>query len=95
MCDTARRKFIKDPNAVLDYGWNWSKWLGGDLLSEASFVSDTGLTIVQTGITEDFKTAVVWLAGGTDGHCYDVRCRILTAAGRVDDRTAHIQVEHL
>ena len=81
--------FVKDPNAVLDYVFDWSAYL------------DTGETIssytitVQTGITKNSDSqaagkVTVWMSGGTDGTMYSVACRIVTSAGRTDERTMFI-----
>lgn len=87
--------FLKDPDAVLDYAFDWSAWLAAE--------NDTIATVeweVPAGITQETDpapsntdtTATVWLSGGTDGQNYLVTCRITTAAGRVDDRTMRISV---
>ena len=83
--------FIKDPNAVLDYQWNWAEWLpDGDAIVTATVTADTGLTVASSSRA---STAVIaWLSGGTAGNSYGVLCRITTAQGRTDDRTITINV---
>jgi len=83
-------EFTKDPNAVLDYTWDWSDWLDADTISSSS-------TTVETGLTEDSEshtttTVTVWLSGGTPGEDYEVTNRIVTAGGRTEDRTIVILV---
>lgn len=84
--------FVKDPDAVLDYVWDWTAWLtDGETI-------DTVTWLVEAGITQDFvtktdSTATIWLSGGTLGEWYDITCRILTTQGRIDDRTRKIQVK--
>jgi hypothetical protein len=80
----------KDPNAVLDYSWNWGTWLGSDTI--ASYV------IEVDGVTLDSDsraTAVItaWLSGGTAGETATATCRVTTAAGRTDDRTLYLDVD--
>jgi hypothetical protein len=87
------REFLKDPNAILDYKFDWVSWLAaGETIS-------TSTMTVQTGITKDSEsntttTATVWLSGGTEGNRYTVTNRITTNQGRTDDRTILIRVSN-
>ena len=84
-------EFIKDPDAVLDYQWQWASWLAtGDAIDTATVTADTGLVVDSSTATSDTVTA--WLSGGTAGENYRVTCRITTDGGRIDDRTATIKV---
>lgn len=82
----------KDPEARLDYGFDWTDWLeDDDTISEAEWDVPTGLTEVSSNIEDDVK-AVVWLSGGTDGETYMCICHIVTSpGGREDERTLVIQ----
>lgn len=82
--------FVKDPSAVLDYVWNWSSWLGVDTIASHTVTAATGLTVDSSAATTTAVTA--WLSGGTAGQSYTVTCRIVTAAGRTDERSITIQV---
>lgn len=82
---------LKDPNATLDYGFDWSEWLAtGDTISSSDWTVPAGLTEVSASNTT--TTATVFLSGGTAGSSYDVVNRITTANGRTDDRTITIRV---
>jgi hypothetical protein len=82
------RSFGKDPDAVLDYQFDWSAWLAGDTIASHAVTVPTGLTLVSSS---NSSTAVtVWLSGGVAGVSYPVTCHIVTAAGREDDRTITI-----
>ncbi|MDP3855334.1 hypothetical protein [Phenylobacterium sp.] len=90
--DAAGPWIAKDPNAVLDYQLNWDaigdSWLNGDTISAATWT-------VAAGITKDSDdrtttTTRIWLSGGTAGQTYVVSCRIMTAGGRVEDRSFRI-----
>lgn len=83
-------QFIKDPNAVLDYTFDWSTWLGSDTISTSAMTVDTGIT--EDSDSNDTDSATVWLSGGTAGTDYEVVNRIVTAAGRTADRTIVIKV---
>lgn len=85
------RTWSKDPNAVLDWAFDWSRWLA---TSEA--ISSSEVT-VQEGLTKDSQsndtdTVTVWLSGGTLGVTYEVTCSITTNQGRTDERTIGIRV---
>ncbi len=81
----------KDPNAVLDYRIDWSDWL------DVAETIDTSTWTVPSGITKDSSAAsstvaTVWLSGGTADTDYDCLNRIVTSAGRTDDRTLRVKV---
>lgn len=82
--------FLKDSAAVLDYGVDWSAWLGTDTIATSTWTVPTGLTVDSE--TETTTLATVWLSGGTTGTTYTLVNRITTAAGRQDERTLTITV---
>ena len=87
------KTFIKDPDAKLDYQWDWSDWLdSGDEIASAVFTVPSGLTNVSNSKTT--TTATIWLSGGTAGETYEIACEITTAQTRIDERTVCIRVRH-
>ena len=80
----------KDPQSTLDYGFDWSLWLGVDTISSVAWTIETGIT--QSNASNTTTTATVWLSGGEVGTEYTVTCRITTAAGRIDERSMAIRV---
>ena len=84
--------FLKDPNAVLDYSIEWSKWLAGDQIQTSAWsVSDP---VIEA--TNDSRTATrttVWLSGGAAGQAYTVTNHITTSGGRTDERSFLVQVQ--
>lgn len=83
-------KFLKDPNAVLDYINDWSDWLVTDTIATSTWTVPTGITKDSSSNTT--TTATVWLSGGTAGVSYTVVNRIVTAAGRTEDRSVVLMV---
>lgn len=84
--------FLKDPDAVLDYGFNWTDWL--DPLETIT----THTVTVPAGVTldshaEDDGLVTAWISGGTAGVAYTVGCLVTTSAGRTDERSITIRVE--
>ena len=85
--------FIKDPDAILDYKFDWSEWLeAGEVIASHTMTVDAGLTNVSSSNDDD--SATIWLSGGTAGGSYNVVCRITsnTLPARVEDRTMRILV---
>lgn len=81
--------FVKDPDAVLDYTWDWSAWLAsGETITSADVTVPTG--IVKNSDSHTTTTVTAWLSGGTDGTGYRVTCRVTTSQGRTDDRSITI-----
>jgi hypothetical protein len=102
----ARRIIEKDPDAVLDYKFDWraltnqadgavSDWLeaGETITTGFSIEATNGITVDSSSRSNSNTSITVWLSGGTVGQTYAVRCRIVTTNGRTDDRTLYIKVK--
>jgi L-rhamnose isomerase len=84
-------RFRKDPDAVLDYTWDWSRWLqAGEAIVSHQILVPTGITLDSSDADAERVTA--WLSGGTNGITYTVTCRITTDQGRTDDRSIAVWV---
>ena len=84
----------KDPNAVIDYWIDWSKWLrGNDTVLTSEWIVPAGIT--QDSEANDTTTTTIWLSGGTAGSTYSLTNRITTAQGRTQDKTITIRVREL
>ena len=86
--------WIKDPDAILDYTFNWSPWLNtGDSIQSGSFIiTGQDSDLVQSGTDIKDRAAVVLLSGGTVGNIYSITSRIITVDGLKDDRTKTITI---
>jgi hypothetical protein len=84
------QQFVKDPNATLDYLVNWVTWLGSDTILTSTWIVPSGVTKVSD--SHSATAATIWLSGGTVGNDYELTNRIVTAAGRTEDRTITIQL---
>ena len=85
--------YIKDPEAVLDYAFDWSDWLDSTS-SPAETISSHTIT-VPSGITKDSDsefggTVTIWLSGGTEGNNYKIECKIVTSESRTEERSITI-----
>lgn len=85
------KRYVKDPDAALDYGFDWSKWLDtGEVVAISEWEVASGLTgsmQVNTGTVTQIR-----LSGGVLNQTYSVVNRITTSSGQVDDRTLLITV---
>ena len=86
-------EWVKDDDAVLDYGWDWkaltngtgtSDWLGAaETITAAIAVTVSPVTVpplvVDSSARADANTSVTaWLSGGLAGTEYIVTCHIVT-----------------
>ena len=83
--------FRKAGAAVLDFAFDWSAWLDGDLIVTSSWRAPSGLSIVKQA--HSASGAVVWIGGGVAGVEYPVTNQITTADGRSDARTLLVKAE--
>ncbi len=83
---------IKDPQARLQYGFDWEKWLAGRTITATSWTVPTGLE----GDTEAFSPSVatIWLSGGTVGKTYSVINQITASDGSIDERTFRLTIRN-
>lgn len=89
---TIAQTFRKDPDAILDYGFDWSSWLAtSETIASSSWTVPTGITNVND--TNDETSTKIWLSGGTVATTYTLTNQITTSGGRTEDRTFEIVVE--
>jgi hypothetical protein len=81
---------IKDPDAVLDFPWDWTTWLAeGETIETYSFTVVSGDVEVDADDETD-GVVTAWLSGGTTRSV--VTCHIVTSVGREDDRSRAISI---
>lgn len=81
----------KDPDAVLDYKLDWTKFLSGDTITASTWTLPAGLTNSGDSFTDTSTT--IWLSGGTAGTKYTAHNQITTSGGRTEDRSVQIFVK--
>lgn len=85
----------KDPQAVLDYLWDWTDWLSAhtpaDAIASAAVIVNN-ITLMSPATVEQGVRVRAWLGGGAAGQTATATCRITTNAGRVDDRTLYLKL---
>ena len=83
--------FVKDPDAVKDYSFNWSEILeSGETITSAVW-NGGGLTVTGEQITSESTYA--FIAGGTLATVFIVSCTITTSADRTYCRELLISCE--
>lgn len=84
-------QFPKDPEAVLDFQWDWSAWLAPDeTISDYAVTPDDGITAGE--VSQEDGKVTAWLSGGLAGRFYTVACEISTSGGRTDVRRMLISI---
>ena len=85
------KTYIKDPDAVLDYEFDWSLWLSaGETITAKTVTVSDGITLDSS--PNDDTSVVAWVSGGTAGGNETVACRITTSALRTDERTINLTI---
>lgn len=90
--------FFKDPDAVLDFLFDWSEWLAAGESIASHTITITGEStpaLTLDSSSENSGVVFAWLSGGTVGVVYDVTCNIVTDNNptRTDERTMKIRVQ--
>lgn len=81
---------VKDPDAVVDYSFDWSSWLASGETISSYTVTVNGVTLDSDSQTTTAVTA--WLSGGTADTIATVACKVTTTASRTDERTISVKI---
>lgn len=84
--------YIKDPDAISDYAWDWASFLGSDTITISMWLIDSADLIIVTD-SNDATTTTVRLFGGILETSYTVTNRIVTGDGRTNDRSFRIRIK--
>jgi len=87
-------RFDHDPQARLDYGWDWASWLGDGETITAHTVTASGAggVVVESSAVIGGQV-VAWISGGVVARQSSVTVHIVTSEGRADDRTLRLDVK--
>lgn len=87
-------KFVKDPEAVLDYTWEWADYLqDGETIDSFTITPSVPELVVDSSSATD-DTVTAWLSGGDNEQRAIVTCHIVTTDDREDDRSIYVLVLH-
>lgn len=85
----------KDPNADLDYTFDWNDWFeegDTDEIVGYEILVPSELTLGTHSLSQG--EVRYWISGGVPGTTYEIVCEIETLAGRTDQRTARLPVKN-
>lgn len=86
--------YLKDPDATLDFTWDWSQYLvDSDTIVSATVFLSPGITL--NSFTWTTTSVIAWVQGGQAGNSYLATARVTTAGGRTDDRSLTIKVQQM
>ena len=93
MATTCCACLVKDPDAKLNYGFDWGDWLGSDTIQQSNWeVVEGTITTSSEAVDSTNRKTEIWLEGGTKGATVQIRNRITTVGGLKDDRTLEIRI---
>jgi len=89
------KAFIKDPDATLDYEFNWLPWLGTDTISDSAWaITPSGSAGIVTSSESHTTTSTrVFIEGGDVGEEYTLTNTINTTGSRTDERSIKIRIQ--
>jgi hypothetical protein len=91
---TGKVTFTKDPDATLDYAWDFTDLVdASDVISAVEFTPEEGSGITVGTQNLNGAIATAFLSGGVVDNTWGVTCRYTTAGGRVNDRTYYFAIK--
>jgi hypothetical protein len=84
----------KDPDAIRDYGRDWSSDIGDQTISSSVWTVVEGAVIIDAQSHDD-KSATVRLSGGTAGETCLLLNHIVLSDGQEDERTTSLKIAEL
>lgn len=89
--DVGKAEYVKDPDATLDYTFDWTEKLAEDEeIAEPQIIIPDGMTLLYMEYSA--KTVTVWLSGGILGYRHKITNRITTNQARTDDRSVVLKI---
>lgn len=92
--DPTRPTIDKAANAVLDYTWDWTSWLGTDTIATATVTVDQDLTTQSTTVSNGHSVTAI-ISGGANtpvGTSKRAVCKITTTNGRTEERSIYLKI---
>ena len=85
--------FRHDPDAVLDYAFNWTRWLADAETIDAHSVTVVNGEATIGSATREGGIVTVFISDAAEP-LVRITCRITTSQGRTDDRTITLRVRN-
>jgi hypothetical protein len=83
--------FTKEPTEVLDFGLDWSDWLGSLTIASSSWSGPSGITIVTDSISG--SSTIVRLSGGTWGQVVELFNTIVASDSESETRSILVSIQ--
>jgi hypothetical protein len=85
---------LKDPDAVLDYPFDWTAWLPeGDTIATATGAIVGTAVLDSCDVDGDGLIVTPFVSGGAAGETCTLTVHIVTTEGREDDRTIYLKIK--
>lgn len=90
--------FVKDPDSRLNYGFDWSDYLGDLPITQSTWELNGDATVSNDGEAvggETNQQTEIWLTGGSAGSTVWITNRVTAGTGGgqiIDDRTLEITI---
>lgn len=86
-------RYVKDPDDVADYGWDWAPHLlAGETITTSTWDVTAGLTSTDFPDSHTDTKTTIWLSGGSNGRTYAVTNHVTTNQGREKDKAFLVMV---
>lgn len=83
----------KDPNALLQYGFDLTDWIEGtDTITSVTVEAAGGVVVESSGVLDSGTKVYAVVSGGTVDTDASVTFRFTTIAGFIDDRTLKFRI---
>jgi hypothetical protein len=82
------QRFLKDPQAVLDYYIDWSDLLAGDDIVTSTWATPDTVVLGAQGVLGAYTQ--IWVSGGEPDAVAAITNHIVTTGGREDERTIYL-----
>jgi hypothetical protein len=87
----------KDPDAIRDFGIDWSPDIGTSTVSASTWLLDgvtwTGSSLVKVASSFTDTTTTVRISGGVEGVTYLVTNRVVLSDGEADDFSQKLKIK--
>lgn len=86
--------FIQDPDAIRDYGFDWTTRLAaGETITAFEVTATPGVTVDTPPSSQSNGVVTVWVTSGVAGALAQVTCHVTTSSGRQDDWTFNVLIQ--
>ena len=82
----------KDPQAVLNYTFDWSDWLPGGVTIASASITSTPVGLTLGTPSNDSTSITIEIRGGTAGTEHELTWTVTFSTGEIDDATTYLRI---